>query len=118
MTGQARTAAENPLSYISKSDDEMAQLLPEYFVEPYVDSALRGRRAMRGLVERLSPAGLLTWRRKCRVKAGVFCVAKKDGMLRLIFDCRPLNTMAKGPPTSELPTPSAFGNLDLSDPED
>ena len=73
---------------------------------------------MRGLVDRLFAAGLLTFRRKCRAKAGVFCVAKKDGMLRLIFDCRPLNTLAKAPPTSELPTSSSFASLDLSDPDD
>ena len=61
MSGLARTAAENPLSYISKLDDEMARLRPEVLVVPYVDPLLHGRRAMRGLVERLHAAGLLTW---------------------------------------------------------
>jgi hypothetical protein len=116
MQGLCREAAENPLRYILKSDEEMAQLQPEDVVEPYLDPVLRGPRAMRELVNKLHAAGLLTWRRRCRAKAGCFCVAKKDGHLRVIFDCRPLNAMSKAPPTSTLSTPSSFSNLDWSDP--
>ena len=116
LRGRALEAATSPLSYILKSDDEMARMQPEDFVEPYVDPALRGRRAMRELVDKLLAAGLLTWRRRCRAKCGCFCVAKKDGNLRLIFDCRPLNALSKPPPTSTLSTPSSFSNLDWTDP--
>ena len=84
MQGLAREAAENPLSYILKSDDEMAKLRPEDFVEPYLDPVLRGHRAMRELINKLHAAGLLTWRRRCRAKAVCFCVARKDVNLKLI----------------------------------
>ena len=75
LQGLSREAAESPLRYILKSDEEVSRLRPEDFVEPYLDPALRSHRAMRGLVTKLRAAGLLTWRRRCRAKCGCFCVA-------------------------------------------
>ena len=42
-------------------------------------------------------------------------VAKKDGNLRLILDCRPVNECCKDPPYSNLATPSGIGGINLSD---
>ena len=114
LLGHARMAAENPARHILKSDAKMAQLAPEDHVVPYVGPVLRGHAAIVSLVKKLAATGVFTFRQVCRSKVGVFCVAKKDGMFRLNFDCRPTNVLCKKPPTSELSTPNVFANLDFS----
>ena len=44
-----------------------------------------------------------------------FFVAKKNGKLRIIFDTRVVNTYFKTPPSTRLPTSSAFSSLETSD---
>ena len=44
-------------------------------------------------------------------------MAKKDGQLRLIFDCREANEYCRCPPVTEMCTPAALGGVDLSWPE-
>ena len=46
---------------------------------------------------------------------GVFCVAKKSGKLRLIFDTRKLNRRSKDPPSVNLPTASAFSSIEIDE---
>ena len=115
LVGDARRAAEDPFRRIVKSDAEIAELKPEDYILPYTDPVLRRKGEMEGLVRKLAATGFLTFRRVCRSKVGVFCVAKKDDQLRLIFDCRATNILCKPPPTAELATPNAFANLDLRD---
>ena len=98
-----------------KSDAEPAELKPSDHVLPYSDPVLRRKVEMEGLVRKLAATGFLTFRRAARSNVGVFCVAKKDHQLRLIFDCRATNVLCKLPPTTELATPNAFADLDLRD---
>ena len=58
----------------------------DFFVLPYTDPVLRRRGEMESLVRKLAATGFLTFRKMARSKVGVFCVAKKDDQLRLIFD--------------------------------
>ncbi|CAE8644665.1 unnamed protein product [Polarella glacialis] len=44
---------------------------------------------------------------------GVFCVAKKNGALRLIFDTRLINCMFKPAPATQLPTASAIASVEI-----
>eukprot|EP00973_Karenia_brevis_P088163 12225316-Karenia_brevis.AAC.1 len=44
---------------------------------------------------------------------GVFCVVKKNGRLRLIFDTRVLNTKFVEPPKTKLPSAGAFGAVEV-----
>ena len=46
---------------------------------------------------------------------GVFCVVKKNGELRFIFDARRMNRRFKDPPSVALPTASAFPSLEIDD---
>ncbi|CAK0804096.1 unnamed protein product, partial [Prorocentrum cordatum] len=43
---------------------------------------------------------------------GVFCLAKKSGRLRLIFDTRTANAYFADPPATALPSAAAFANLE------
>ena len=45
----------------------------------------------------------------------IFTIGKKDGLLRLIFDCRQSSAYHRVPPTTSLSTPSAFSNVDMSE---
>ena len=44
----------------------------------------------------------------------MFFVAKKDGMLRLVVDCRLANQLHHMPPHTDLATASALSQLDFS----
>ena len=45
---------------------------------------------------------------------GISTVAKKDGMLRLVFDRRIASALCRAPPMTNLSTAGAFCSLDLS----
>ena len=111
----ALPAAISPYELILKSDAEVADLRPEDHVEPYTDPALQEPGELRRLVDKLHETRFLTFRRVCRSKVGIFTVAKKDGLLRLIFDCRPANVLHREPFRSELSAANAYTNLDWSD---
>ena len=105
----------NPYAHILKSDAEIAELRPEDHVTPYTDPVLQRPGELRRLVNKLHETRFLTFRRVCRSKVGIFTVAKKDGLLRLIFDCRPANVLHREPPRSELSAANAYTNIDWSD---
>jgi hypothetical protein len=54
-------------------------------------------------------------RRRVRCRVGCFFVNKKDGMLRLVIDCRWSNRMCRTPPASRLAVPSSLARLNVSD---
>eukprot|EP00959_Pyramimonas_sp_CCMP1952_P431965 9046335-Pyramimonas_sp.AAC.1 len=43
---------------------------------------------------------------------GIFCVEKSGGKLRLVFDTRMAKTFFTAPPSTVLPTPSAWAPLE------
>ena len=84
-------------------------------VRPYWDVGLRCSRQKRlGLYRALLDANLGTLRTGVKARVGFFAVAKKNGSLRLIFDCRETNSLMKPPPGVSLGGPDAMSRLDLS----
>jgi hypothetical protein len=82
--------------YIDRAHDLI--LLPDSTLaeEPgavsYTDPILKNdRRRMIDLIRRLRDLGLVVFRRRRIYTIGIFCVAKKNDQLRLVFDCRPAN---------------------------
>ena len=110
----AKFVAE-PGRWIWRSLRDLAKLEDDELVQPYVDPALRNPKTMNGLVKKLFEAGVVTFRRKCRCKVGLFFVVKKDGMLRMVVDCRLANQLHHLPPYADLATASALSQLDFSD---
>ena len=110
----AKYVAE-PGRWIWKSLNELAKLNLDDLVQPYLDPALRNPKTMRNLVKKLFEAGVITFRRKCRCKVGLFFVVKKDGMLRMVVDCRLANMLHHLPPYADLATASALSQMDFSD---
>ena len=107
----ARHIVDEPLKFICKSDDELADLSEEDMPVPFTDEALRDESAMRGLIEKLYEAGVLGFRRKARAMVGLFTVAKagKENQLRLVVDARVANALHRSPPYADLPTGGALG---------
>ena len=85
---EARPMIENPELFILKTDKQLAELLEEEIVIPYSDPALGDPAVLQNFMGELSSAGVLSFRKRCRSKVGVFFVVKKDGSLRLVVDCR------------------------------
>jgi hypothetical protein len=112
---EAKNVLDNLRAYVLKTDGEIGKTPLEEFVKPFYDPALRQPSEMRRLLYRLHDINFWTFRTKASAKVGVFTVAKKDGMLRLVFDCRPANALCRKAPYSSLSTSGAFANLDLSD---
>lgn len=103
---------------VLKTQSELDQTPPADFVKPYLDPRLRDPAAMKELCDKLGRAGLLTYRKENRCNIGCFTVSKKDGSLRLIFDCRPMSALCRPAPHTELSTPGALSNLELSSAEE
>ena len=83
--------------------------------KPYCDPSLfASRKTYADFLLRLHLAGMLKFRRASGSQGslGVFFVKKKDGTLRIIFDTRKLNLRFKDPPKTQLPTASAFSQLE------
>ena len=64
----------------------------------YTDPALRRYDVLLDLALSLHQRGLLVFRLRRAGQVGVFTVEKKEGKLRLIFDCRLLNELCQDPP--------------------
>ena len=111
----ARTFLDNPDKYILKSDAEIDATPDSEFGLPYTDPVLTSSpQLMHDLIVKLHELGLIVFKRAKVATVGLFTVAKKDGTLRLVFDCRPANALHRPPPTTHLATSGAFGNLDWS----
>ncbi|CAK0817312.1 unnamed protein product, partial [Prorocentrum cordatum] len=86
---------------------------------PYVDPRLRFRpREYADFLLRLDQAGMLEWEvaeRQAAYSTGFFFVEKSNGVnLRLVFDTRVANMSFSAPPSTRLPTPSAWSALEAS----
>ncbi|CAK0880338.1 unnamed protein product, partial [Prorocentrum cordatum] len=86
---------------------------------PYVDPRLRFRpREYADFLLRLDQAGVLEWEvaeRQAAYSTGFFFVEKSNGVnLRLVFDTRVANMSFSAPPSTRLPTPSAWSALEAS----
>ena len=111
----ARVFLDDPLKYIIRPASSFSGDGPEP-IEPYWDPALRqDKRSLDEFIGLLRKAGLVTWRREARSHVGCFFVPKKDSTLRLVLDCRPTNALHRRSPYSDLATPGALANLNLSD---
>ena len=86
---------------------------------PYVDPRLRFRpREYADFLLRLDRAGMLEWEvaeRQATFSTGFFFVEKSNGVnLRLVFDTRVANMSFTTPPSTRLPTPSAWSSLEAA----
>eukprot|EP00973_Karenia_brevis_P070802 9841583-Karenia_brevis.AAC.1 len=59
-------------------------------------------------VTTLHERGMIRYSLQSKEKVGVFCVAKKNGKLRLIVDCRCVNQRLRLPPKTRLASCAAF----------
>ena len=80
---------------------------------PFLDPSLVAKPAVYGdFVATLHEAGMLQWRIGGPSYLGIFFVRKKSGKLRIILDTRDLNGFFKAPPSTQLPSASAFAGLE------
>ena len=92
------------------------EMAPSRSSPTYWDPALRqDKRSLDEFIGLLRKAGLVTWRREAHSHVGCFFVPKKDRTLRLVLDRRPTNALHRRSPYSDLATPGALANFNLSD---
>ena len=88
------------------------ELLQETKMKPYMDEILRQDSSMyHQFVYDLWSKGMLTFGRRKRAEITPFFVAKKDGRLRLVLDCRATNLHFKNPPDIAMAAGYTFGQL-------
>lgn len=100
---------------LKPEDSDGSAQLPK---KPYMDPILKNKQ-----VEYANFVHELHQRHMIRFKLdtsdagtlGVFCVRKKNGSQRLIFDTRILNDKFHEPPSTDLPSADAFTRLELPD---
>ena len=102
--------------FIEKSQEEIQQdAESQEKITPYWDPRLKQNRGARiELYQALYRSGLLCFRRRRKSIIAFFAVKKKDGMQRLILDCRVTNSHHRRPPTTRLSTASCFAGLDFT----
>ena len=111
-----REMLKHQAQFIEKTDEEIQLGEVTGPVEPYWDPVLKKDREKRKeLYIALWNSGLLCFRRRRKSTIGFFTVHKKDGMQRLILDCRIANTCHKRPPTTRLATPASFRGIDMTE---
>ncbi|CAK0861131.1 unnamed protein product, partial [Prorocentrum cordatum] len=90
---------------------EAGELPPIY---PYWDANLRRDPVLRlGLFKQLMRIGLVGVRTRCRARASIFFVGKKDGSLRMVIDGREPSALHRRPPRTELGSAAALSGLCL-----
>eukprot|EP00971_Amphidinium_carterae_P019267 379259-Amphidinium_carterae.1 len=81
-------------------------------LEPYVDAVLRkSKKKYQDFVAMLVEKQLVIFSDRCKAKAGVFFVAKKNDDLRMVIDARPANRLFTTPPGVNMATAGTFANL-------
>ena len=109
----------NDLQRMQRSQENISELDSRLGpITPYTDRVFtQTPRVYYQFCRRLFQLGLaqLTETPLCRV--GIFFVAKKNGKLRLILDCRRSNRMCVEAPPVRLLTSEGFGNMEVVPPE-
>ena len=86
-----------PTSSLLRADDEIQSAFERSGVtSPYVDPAFNSPRVYGVFLHDLSSRNLIRFVPEAPAYLGVFCVAKKSGQLRLIFDTRVANVFLFG----------------------
>ena len=95
-------------------DDE----IPPSKVKPYMDEVLRSSStAYHDFVLDLWGRGMLTFGKVSKATITPFFVAKKNGRLRMVLDCRLANTFFKPPPDIAMAAGYSFGQLTVNEGE-
>ncbi|CAK0884216.1 unnamed protein product [Prorocentrum cordatum] len=90
---------------------ETGELAPVY---PFWDVNLRREPKLRlDLFKKLIRIGLVGVRARCRARASIFFVGKKDGSLRMVIDGQEPSAMHRRPPRTELGSAAALSGLCL-----
>ena len=70
---------------------------------PYWDPKLRRSKTdYVDLLTGLADQGIISYRRRVRGRVGIFFVAKKNGDIRMVIDCRAVNRLFRIPPRTRL----------------
>ena len=108
---------EHPERFIYRSQavlDGMAEAGELPPVYPFWDVNLRRDADLRlGLFKKLIRIGLVGVRTRCRARASIFFVGKKDGTLRMVIDGREPSALHRRPPRTELGSAAALSSLCL-----
>ena len=118
LRGAEKRWWSNPTKYmlLPEAGQEAARADPSA-PHPYWDPRLlRNRSLYLDLVMRLFRWGLVTFRRGCRGRVGVFSVGKKSNVgftQRLILDCRLVNSLFFRPPKTQVTARSQLGEVSL-----
>ena len=84
----------------------------------YSDPSLMGnRRNYERFVQKLQSLGLVRFLTHRRCDVGLFCVRKKDGLQRLIMDCRRSNLHFKNPPGVSMCTSESLARIEVMLPD-
>lgn len=88
-------------------------------ITTYMDPALRDDLALYcSFIQDLHSCGMLEFTNQPQGLVTPFCVAKKNGRLRLILDCRDTNRRFKTPPPLALGTGSSWARVNIPQGED
>ena len=113
VDAETRSWLANARAIMLKNDVELLATPPELFVTPYTVSRLRVRGNMVELVRRLASMRFLVFVRESRGTVGIFTVEKKGSELRLVFDCRGVNSVFRDPPCTEPSSAAALGQISV-----
>ncbi|CAE8609395.1 unnamed protein product, partial [Polarella glacialis] len=96
-------------------DDALGRILEEQDpIHPYMDPILKNDKAQyHEFVHSLYKRGMLAFTSHARELVTPFCVVKKDGRLRLIFDCRVVNRRFRRPPKIGLGSGASWARLEI-----
>jgi len=107
-------ALDNLEQEVLLPDREAQALLDAHGIAPYWDPGLtRSRCRYRQLLVELDRRGLLHWSQQPAEEVGIFFVAKTNGKLRMIVDCRRSNLRFRRPPGVSLCTSETFGRIEI-----
>jgi len=119
VDAETRAYIDDPDGYIVKTEaEQVADADREHSIpaKPYWDPTLiNDRKNMHDFLKALWGANLLSFRKTAKSFIGAFFAKKKDGMQRLVLDCRIPNACHRRPPHSSLAIPGSLARLIMSD---
>ena len=100
-------------SHVLDADTRKMRLESCQVKVPYADPKLRSHRVWAEFIKDLYSRGLIDFSRDDGERCDIFFVQKKNGMLRMVIDCRRSNMAFDLPDSVRLATGDAFSSLEL-----
>ena len=110
-----REFLQDPDAHIFVSGDEWGHIVEKGgSIRPYMDEVLRhDQKQYYTFVKDLFDRGMITFTTKPRAIITPFFVAKKNGKLRLVLDCRGVNQMFRPPPALAMSAGFSWSRLSM-----